>query len=474
MQPLYKSCYELDNRCYNKYNLTEDILMEHAAQGMADYIKANFPPQSSLLIIAGIGNNGADGIVLARLLQNSYRVKLFVPFGVKSTMARLQLQRAKLLNIEFIDKVEEADIIVDAIFGAGLSRELNKKTRRLILELEQLHGFKIACDMPTGIDINGNPLPMAFIADVTITMGALKEALYSDMAKDFVGDIICVDLGVSHAKYINGFETDIYLLEEQDIKLPVRDWSQQTHKGSFGHLAVVVGEKEGAGVLAGNSALRFGAGLTTLVGENIKISLPISLMQSSTFPINTTAIALGMGFGYKFKVDIMEKILESRVPIILDADIFKMERIIEFLEQKDRDIVLTPHPKEFVSLWNMVIDEPINMSILQTNRFNRVREFSALFPHVTLLLKGANMIIAHNNRLFINPYGSNKLSKGGSGDVLSGLIGSLLAQKWSGLDATIHASLALTSVAKLYKGATYSLLPTDLIDNLAYLEMGKL
>ena len=189
MQPIYKSCYEMDKRCYNEYLLTEDILMEHASMGMERYIRENFKKGSSVLIVAGVGNNGADGIVLARLLESDYRVFLYIPFGVKSPMAKLQLSRVKRLNIEIIDDVRDTEIIVDAIFGAGLSRELNKDTQNLILKLKELKGFKIACDVPTGIDTNGNPLPMAFIADITITMGALKESLYSDMAKDFVGEL---------------------------------------------------------------------------------------------------------------------------------------------------------------------------------------------------------------------------------------------------------------------------------------------
>ncbi|HHH51019.1 MAG TPA: NAD(P)H-hydrate dehydratase, partial [Campylobacterales bacterium] len=358
-----------------------------------------------------------------------------------------------------------ADIIIDAIFGAGLSRELNEATRKIIVQLETLNGFKIACDVPTGIDIDGNPLPMAFIADVTITMGAYKEALYSDMAKDFVGEVICVDLGISYHKYTTGFDTDLYLLEESDMKLPLRDWSKITHKGSFGHLAVVVGQKEGAGILTGSSALSFGAGLVTLVGD-IQTSLPLSLMQDIEIPTKTTAIALGMGFGSDFDEDIVDEVLDNEAHLILDADIFSSERVIEFLEQTNREIVLTPHPKEFVSLWNMVIDEPISISLLQANRFNKVREFCSVFPNITLLLKGANMIIAQDNKLWVNPHGTSQLSKGGSGDVLSGLIGGLLAQGWSGIESAIHGSLALTSSAKKYKGNSYAMLPIDLIDNL--------
>jgi hydroxyethylthiazole kinase-like uncharacterized protein yjeF len=162
--------------------------------------------------------------------------------------------------------------------------------------------------------------------------------------------------------------------------------------------------------------------------------------------------------------------MESEVPLILDAGVFSSEIILEFLEQKDRQIVLTPHPKEFVSLWNMTIDSPLNIAILQANRFDKVREFCELFPHVTLLLKGANMIVAQNEQLFINSFGTSKLSKGGSGDVLSGVIGALLAQGYDGLEATIQATLAFTSAAKAYDGSSYAMLPTDIIEEIGKLE----
>ncbi len=169
-------------------------------------------------------------------------------------------------------------------------------------------------------------------------MGALKEALYSDMAKDFVGEVICVDLGVSFKRYTQGFKADIYLLEESDSVLPNRDFSKNTHKGTFGHLAVIMGERDGAGVLCASSALRFGAGLVSVVGEMF-CSVPSSIMHDLDIPQKTTAIALGMGFGDNFYDDIIDELLEHNAPIGLDADIFKSERVLEFLEQKERDIV---------------------------------------------------------------------------------------------------------------------------------------
>jgi hydroxyethylthiazole kinase-like uncharacterized protein yjeF len=288
------------------------------------------------------------------------------------------------------------------------------------------------------------------------------------MAKDFVGEIIRVDLGISHEKYTYGFKNDSILLEESDLQLPTRA-KKTTHKGNFGHLAVITGEKEGASILSALASLHFGVGLATMVGD-IHTPLPLEIMEGENLPYNTTAIALGMGYGDEFKNILIHEVLDNNVPIVLDADIFHSETLLDFLEQNDREIVLTPHPKEFVAMWNMTIEEPLTIPILQANRFEKVKEFSTLFPNITLLLKGANMIIAKDNNIFVNPHGSSKLSKGGSGDVLSGLIGALLAQGYTDLDATIHSSLALTAGAKNYIGASYAMLPTNLIEEIGKLE----
>jgi len=467
MQKVFRSCYELDRHCYEAYGLSEDILMEHAAGGMAAYIREHFGQGSSILIVSGVGNNGADGIVLARQLHGAYDVRLHIPFGVRSEMAKLQLKRAKAVGVNIVDSIENADVVLDALFGAGLSREIDEETQFIVHKLNSLTGYRIACDIPTGVGENGCLMPMAFHADITITMGAYKEALFLDESKDSIGKIIRVDLGVSSEMYETKSKTR--LLETSDIKLPRRN-SLSTHKGSFGHAAVFCGEKEGAGIIAGMAASRFGAGLTTLVVHE-KVSPPAWLMHSTVVPSNASAIAIGMGLGEHFESEFLQKyVIESHLPIVLDADSFHHSEILGILEQKERDIVITPHPKEFAALWEHLTGEPVSVAQIQKRRFEIVRRFNALYPHVTLLLKGATMLIAQEEQLYINPLGSSKLSKGGSGDVLSGLIVSLLAQGYSGIEAAIQGSLALTLAAQHYNGASYAMLPTDMIEALAFLE----
>ncbi|WP_456429503.1 NAD(P)H-hydrate dehydratase [Nitratifractor sp.] len=467
MQRLYRNCYAMDRKCYEEYGLTEDLLMEHAAEGMARAIRERFAAGASVLIAAGPGNNGADGITLARLLQGSFSPRLFLPLGVKSPMAKLQLERARKVGVPTVEEIEEAEIVVDALFGAGLSRPLSEEIAGIVESLDALEGFKLACDIPTGLDESGWPSPTAFRADLTVTMGALKEALYLDAAKEYVGEIRCVDLGVERMLYEE--ESSVRLLEAADFLPPLRSDRPAGHKGTFGHAAVFCGEKEGAGIIAASAAARFGAGLTTLVIHE-QVRAPTFLMTATTVPPKATALAIGMGLGDYFESELLEKeVVDSPLPIVLDADAFNKPELLQILHQQNRKIVVTPHPAEFTRLWRILMKEELDVETVQRDRFGLARRFSARFPHVVLLLKGANPIIAHLGELFVNPLGTPALAKGGSGDVLSGLIAALLAQGYEALDAAIQGSLALALAARHYKGADYSMLPTDLIDNLKYL-----
>lgn len=467
MQKVFENCYNLDKNCYDAYGLSEELLMEHAAAGMAHYIRNHFVQGTSVLIAAGMGNNGADGIALARQIHGDYEVKLYVPFELHTAMAKVQYERASFLGVKVVDTITQAEVVVDALFGAGLSRNLDDNTIHILHQLNALKAHKIACDIPTGVGTKGTLMPMAFHADVTITMGAYKEALFLDESKDAIGEILRVDLGISSLFYEGQSQT--CLVEASDLRLPSRT-QKSTHKGNFGHAAVFCGEKEGAGIISSMAAAAFGAGLTTLVAHE-KISPPAYLMHSNVVPDNASALAIGMGLGGYFESEFLQKyVLQSHLPIVLDADAFLSKELLSVLVQKDREIVITPHPKEFVIMWKILTGTQFAVSEVQSRRFEMVRMFNAKYPHVTLLLKGANTLIMQEERLYINPLGCSKLSKGGSGDVLSGLIVSLLAQGYTGVDAAIQASLALVLAADNYQGASYAMLPVDIIAEVGKLE----
>ncbi len=463
MQKIFDETESLDRRCYHEFELSEDILMEHAADGMREYIAAHFNTGHSVLIVCGSGNNGADGIALARILHGTYAVSVYLPYGVKSPMAQLQLRRAEKVGVSVCKTLSVADIVIDALFGTGFSRSFDAPTASLLQRLNALSAVKISCDVPSGLHRDGSLESAVFHADITLCMGALKRSMFSDAAKDVVGSVHVIDLGVSRAVYET--PSNWNLLEADDIKLPHRH-RHNTHKGSFGHLGIICGEKQGAAMIAGRAAFRFGAGLVTLL-SNENVQLPDELMQSHLLPSTTTALAVGMGLGNEFSDCELQAHLNHTLPLILDADIFAHPLFPSLLQR--RNIILTPHPKEFTTVLKKCGIADIDIATLQRDRFSYVEQFCRHYPHAVLLLKGANVIIGYGTYFYINPLGSNCLAKGGSGDVLSGLIGSLLAQGYAPLDAAIHASLAHTLAARTFSQNSYALTPQTLIESIATL-----
>lgn len=450
MQKIFEEVATLDRRAYDDFFLTPDILMEHAANGMAEFILKHFSSKAKVLIVVGSGNNGADGIALARLLHKKCKVKLFYFKEAKSQMALLQKQRSEAIGVRVVSKISSKyDVVVDAIVGTGFNGVFDEESLSVIEKLNKLKTTRIACDVPSGY---------VFKADITLSMGGLKREMFLDKHKSSVGKIEVLDLGLTREIYEK--TSNWHLLEMSDLKLPKRD-KEDTHKGSYGHLLVVYGEKGGAALLSALSAERFGAGLVSLLSEE-KVVLPYSLMVTKVIPENTTALCIGMGLG-DTKID-EGLLLEKKYPIVADADIFTHSILYSLLSREN--IVLTPHPKEFVSMLSRLDLAEITIQELQEKRFYYVELFSQAYPQVVLLLKGANVIIAHNGKYFVNPHGKVSLAKGGSGDVLSGLIGALLSQGFTPLSAALNASLTHAKLSKKKMKNNFSLIAEDLIDGL--------
>ncbi|MDP2560473.1 NAD(P)H-hydrate dehydratase [Psychrobium sp. 1_MG-2023] len=467
MDNVFNQVDTLDQRCYTQYALTEDILMEHAAIGLLNHIIKSNRKTQQVLIVCGPGNNGGDGLALARLLFEYASVQLYLPFGAKSVMAQRQLERLHQLNIKLINELPRTspDIVVDCLFGSGLNKPLNNSAVELIDHLNRFDSLKIACDIPSGLNSQGQPSPIAFYADKTATMGGLKTSLFSDDAKDYIGELTVITLGLPTTSYQDS--SPIKKLYHHDLKLPFRS-TQSSHKGSYGHLAVITGNKVGAGQLAALAAFSFGCGLVTTVSalEKPEVGQPLHIMHSEYIPKSTNAIALGMGLGRDELPSQLSSWLTAPVNKVIDADLFYWGKLAEFFEHP---LVLTPHPKEFCALLKSTKLASITVKELQQDRFYYLRLFCDKYPKVTLLLKGANCLIGQGQSIYINDNGSAILSKGGSGDVLSGLIASLLAQGYSPLDAAIHGSLAHTQAAQELTINNYAMTPQDLIAQLRVL-----
>lgn len=456
MKNIYSNTRILDENAVDRFGLTNEILIENAANGLEKAIDKYAIKNSMIIIVVGIGNNGADGLALARRLIGKYNVKIYMPIQPKSEFAKIELERLKKLNAVFIDKLFYCDIVVDCLFGSGFKGDLDDKNKDIITTMNKIARIKIACDIPSGISNNGEINDIAFNADITISMGALKLAYFSDRAKDYVGEIVEANLGISKEKYE---QDSIYkLLTKEDLKTPVR-LSKNSHKGNFGHCCVIAGEKEGACILSALSAFAFGSGLVSIIGD-VK-NIPYHIMNTRALPKNCNAIAFGMGLGDridKYSFDFLGKI-----PSVIDADMFYYGDLKNILDKGN--IILTPHLKEFSSLLKLLGFGEFNSEYIAKNRIELVSKFTNQYPSIVLALKGSNTIIAYEGVIYINTFGSNNLSKGGSGDILSGMIASLLSQNYSLIDASISASLA-HSIASQNIKTSYGLEPLDLIQEI--------
>lgn len=465
MQNVFKSVETLDKSAVERFHLSNEILMENAASAIEQIIDERVSASNALIIIVcGRGDNGADGFALARRLSAKYNIKVFAPESLanrtQSDLNALQRERFEAVGGKFIDKLFSCDMIVDCLFGSGFSGEIDSQMGDLIAQMNAIGRLKIACDISSGLlatnakSIESKSDFGIFKADITIAMGALKSAYFSDFAKDFVGEIALANLGISRANYES--DSNIKLLEIRDLKLPQR-FAQNTHKGRFGHSCVIAGEKEGACILSALSAFAFGSGLVSIIGE-VK-NLPHHIMNATQLPNNCNAIAFGMGLGAKierYNFDFLGKI-----PSVIDADMFYHNDLRGILEKGN--LVLTPHLKEFSSALKILGFGEFSIREIERKKIELMMDFSSRFPNVVLLLKGANVFIAQKEKIYINTLGRNNLAKGGSGDVLSGLIVALLAQGYSLLDSAINASLA-HSLASQKVQSSFGLEPMDLIN----------
>lgn len=458
MKNLYLDTRVLDERASEKFGLSEELLMENAAAAIANFIRKKFKKGVRVLGVCGAGNNGADVLCALRMLEGEYECEFILASQNLKPLAAKQLERAKFAGVRESKEVENslnnAKCLIDGLFGSGLNRALDQNLVGLISKINASPAYIIACDVPSGLSSEGKVLGACVKADATITMGARKLGLYSDAAKDYVGKVKLATLGVSAQNY--ECESDYHLLEKSDLMLPNRK-NQCVNKGDFGHAFIISGEHIGASKLCAKAAFAFGAGLVSVIGEQ-GLNLPTHIMQASKISEKMNAGALGMGLGKKGVEELEVQNLKGK-KLVLDADIFYSPKVLDLLSD---NCVLTPHPKEFCSLLKICKMADIDVQTLQENRYAYARTWSEKFNAV-LVLKGANTIIAKEGQIYVMPYGKSALAKGGSGDVLSGLVLALLAQGYEPLNAAISATLAHALSLRNFDKNSYALEPTDII-----------
>ena len=447
--------------------------MERAGAGVVAQLLRHYgsPKGKKVVVFCGKGNNGGDGLVVARLLQGKgalLKVILLAPyqdFGKDAkTMYRRFSKKAKPSQIlvrpsqeNLQSLTKNAHLIIDALLGTGLSSSLREPYATALKTINDSQAYTVAVDIPSGLDSDtGAILGTAVQADLTVTFGCPKIGLYVGDAIDQVGHIEIVDIGIPD-EYVEDLKPQKHLLTRELMSPLIPARLPSSHKGTFGHAGIIAGSpgKAGAPALAALGALRAGTGLVTVATpQTIAPIVESKLLEIMTtalpetpehllgidtrtallsFCQGKTALAFGPGLGVSSSTaELLFHLLpQLDVPCVLDADALNnlASHLDVFLRMKQPP-VLTPHPGEMARLLQNTSSKSIN-----EDRIGVARTF-ATKHHVILVLKGANTVIADpHGQIAICPTGNPGMASAGIGDVLTGMIAGFLAQGLTAWDA---------------------------------------
>ncbi len=448
---------QIDRYTTDDIGIPEMVLMERAALAVFDYIKTNYSKKSKTLIVVEGGNNGADGLAVARLmLSDGYDVEVYYINAIEKTTKSFdtQLGIAKKLNVKFVDEIVNYgyDIIVDAVFGVGLSRAVMGKHAETINQMNEIPAFKLAIDIPSGIDAStGFVMGTAFHADATVTFGLLKLGHIMGIGNEYSGKVVPADIGFPE-KAVSFARPKLYAYTGEDVDrlLPFR--KSDTHKGSYGKIGVIGGCKNmaGAALFSAESAYRMGCGLVRIctVADNREImqtKLPEALLTTfdpsekesvreavKAMTAWADVLIVGPGLGRGGYADyIVEKVLRGYdKTIITDADAINvLAENLNWLSDTRANVIITPHLLEMSRLTGQKTGD------IKGNKFQVAREFAKEHNLVVVLKDARTIVSVGEEQAYINITGNNGMATGGSGDVLTGIIGALVGQGMTAFEA---------------------------------------
>ncbi len=493
--------YKADATTIKKQKITSALLMERAGSSCFNWLHDKLGgAQVPIHIFCGIGNNGGDGLVIAKHLINyGYNVFVYIAnFTDKRShdflinydlIKEVGSNWPKLMTSEAdFPKIKNDDIIIDALFGIGLNRPPEGWVKKLIQYLNISEAFTLAIDIPSGLYPNKalEDLEAVLKADHTLTFQAPKLSFFLPETANYTLSFDVIDIGLDQV-FLNAQKPLAIIFDKFNARDLYKPRSKFDHKGTYGHCLIVGGShgKIGAALLASKAALRTGAGMVTAYipkcgYEILQSALPEAMVITDTSNNNIgaistnfkpSAIGLGMGIGIKKKTiaALKEFLLDVEFPIVIDADALNcISKNKELLSLIPKASILTPHPGELKSL----IGE-------WSNDFQKI-EMAKTFSEkhqVILLIKGANTLIINRDEVHINITGNPGMATAGSGDVLSGILTGLLSQDYKPMHAAlfgvyIHGSAG--DIASSYLGFE-AMIASDIIDNIgnAYLDLFK-
>lgn len=451
---------ELDSLTIKKEPIASIDLMERASNAIYDKYLQTFHYNRPVYIIAGPGNNGGDALALARhLLQTGLNVKVqIISTGKLSPDCEINLKRLKesfaenvteSVNEFLIPEISTDTIIVDGLFGSGLARPLSGIFAEAVEFINNSSCEVLSIDIPSGLqgESVANEYDAIVKANYTFSLQFPKLAFFFAENEKYVGEWSVLDIGI-HPKAIAETQTNYFLTEKTDIQNILKPRPKFSHKGTYGHLLLVSGGKgmAGASVLGAKAALRSGAGLVTVHGPKCNRVIVQTAVPEAIFSFDNnkkfitsvhdlqkySAIAVGPGIGVNtFSKEMLAQLLsEIQQPCVFDADALNlMGYHPELLNLLPKGSIITPHKKEFERMFGASANsaDEINLAIEKSKEFE-----------IVIVLKGAyTRVILPDGKVYFNPTGNSGMATGGSGDVLTGIIGSLLAQGYKSESAAL-------------------------------------
>ncbi|GAB4277522.1 MAG: bifunctional ADP-dependent NAD(P)H-hydrate dehydratase/NAD(P)H-hydrate epimerase [Marinilabiliales bacterium] len=468
-------------------------LMERAAGNMFKWISNHFNFDRTFQIFAGPGNNGGDALAIARMLAekkanvivNIIRIKDKLSNDAEINYQRLIKNKTVIINNvqnkSELPELQNNQIIIDGLFGSGLTRPLSGLAAETVRHINSSKATIIAVDIPSGLfgEDNSHNNPEAIIrADYTLALQFPNISFFMPENYEYVGNWTIIPIGL-HEKIINELETDYYQITSRYIGSLIKKRNKFDHKGIYGHALLISGSlgKTGAAVLSGKACLKTGVGLLTVhIPKSGNVILQTSLPEAMTSIDNNDKIvteipefspydAVGVGPGidkHNETVKMLEKLLSSyNHPIVIDADalniISENKKLIEKIPENS---ILTPHPKEFDRLFGK-----------HHNTYNRIQtQINNSIKHkIFIVLKGAHTTITTpQGKCWFNTTGNPGMATAGSGDVLTGIILSLLAQKYKSFEAALIAVYlhGLAGDIAVNDTGEHSLIAGDIINNI--------
>ena len=461
-------------------------LMEHAAQACVQVLEDEKVDLSHVCVVCGSGNNGGDGFAIARILQNNrYSVETFCVGNPEHYTEETQEQMHRLQECGGkmtygMPQEDSYSVIIDAVFGVGLSRKVEGRYRQVIEQMNRMRGTKFAVDIPSGLSATtGCILGCAFKADYTVTFQLKKIGLELSQGRTMAGRVIVPDIGISTDSICE--DQEIVRTAGKDIyRKMLPDRPEDSNKGTYGRLLVIAGSKgmAGAAYLNAHAAYMTGAGLVRIYTssdnrEILQTLLPEAVIttyeeynKEELLSLLTWAdgVCIGSGLGMsRLSEKILKTVIEYvKVPCLIDADGLNLlaENKNYLNQMAERRFVITPHMKEMSRLTGISVEE------LKADRIQILKDFSSRY-RITCVLKDSRTLIASEEKgIRMNLTGNSAMAKAGSGDVLAGVISGWMVQGKEAEDAAelgtyIHGLSG--DLAKFEKGV-YSVMARDLIE----------